>query len=69
MKDKKHITTEYEHGWQDAYKVIADYVEKEVCLVTAEMIRRMQTELWRYAKAGTKEEVKADDDEQANKTD
>ena len=39
--------TEYEKGWQDAFEAIADYVEKEVCLVTAEMIRRMKTEKWR----------------------
>ena len=37
----------YEKGWQDAFDAIADYVEKEVCLVTAEMIRRMKTEKWR----------------------
>ena len=39
--------TEYEQGWADAFKAIADYVEKEVCLVTAEMIRRMKDEKWR----------------------
>ncbi len=40
----------YEQGWQDAFDAIADYVEKEVCLVTAEMIRRMKTEKWRDIK-------------------
>ena len=45
--------TEYEKGWQDAHKAIADYVEAEVCVVTAEMIRRMQNEKWR---AGDKNE-------------
>jgi hypothetical protein len=39
--------TEYEKGWQDAHKAIADYVEAEVCVVTAEMIRRMKNEKWR----------------------
>lgn len=45
--------TEYEKGWQDAHKAIADYVEAEVCIVTAEMIRRMKTEHWRV---GVKDE-------------
>jgi hypothetical protein len=39
--------TEYEKGWQDAFEAIADYVEKEVCLVTGQMIRRMKDEKWR----------------------
>ena len=39
--------TEYEKGWHDAHKAIADYVEAELCVVTAEMIRRMQNEKWR----------------------
>lgn len=39
--------TEYEKGWHDAHKAIADYVEAELCVVTAEMIRRMRTEKWR----------------------
>ena len=40
--------TEYEQGWKDAFKAIADYVEAEVCPVTAEMIRRMRDEKWRW---------------------
>lgn len=39
--------TEYEKGWQAAFKAIADYIEAEVCPVTAEMIRRMKDEKWR----------------------
>lgn len=39
--------TEYEKGWNDAFEAIADYVEKEVCLVTSQMIRRMKDEKWR----------------------
>ena len=45
--------TEYEKGWQDAHIAIADYVEAELCVVTAEMIRRMKTENWR---TGVKDE-------------
>lgn len=41
-------SSEYEQGFKDAFDVIADYVEKEVCLVTAEMIRRIKTETWRF---------------------
>ena len=37
----------YEQGWNDAFKAISDYVEAEVCIVTAEMIRRMKDEAWR----------------------
>lgn len=40
----------YEQGWQDAHNAIADYVEQEVCIVTAEMIRRMKDEKWRFEK-------------------
>lgn len=39
---------EYEKGWNDAFDVIADYVEEEVCMVTGSMIRRMRYEGWRY---------------------
>ena len=39
---------EYEQGWNDAFDVIADYVEKEVCMITGSMIRRMRYEKWRY---------------------
>ena len=44
----------YEKGWYDAFNIIADYVEKEVCLVTAEMIRRMKHETWRTGVANEK---------------
>ena len=40
--------TEYEKGWHDAFNIIAKYIETEICLVTAEMIRRMKTEDWRF---------------------
>ena len=46
--------TEYEKGWQDAHKAIADYVEAEVCVVTAEMIRRMKNEKWRTGETNEK---------------
>ena len=36
--------TEYEKGWLDAHNSIADYIEAELCAVTAEMIRRMKNE-------------------------
>ena len=39
--------TEYEKGWLDAHNSIADYIEAELCAVTAEMIRRMKNEKWR----------------------
>jgi hypothetical protein len=42
--------TKYEQGWRDAFDVIADYLEAEVCIVTAEMIRRMKDEKWRFPK-------------------
>lgn len=38
----------YEQGWDDAFKAIADYVEKEVCPITGQMIRRMKDEAWRF---------------------
>lgn len=40
--------TDYEQGWQDAFKAIADYIESEMCVVTADMIRRMKDEKWRF---------------------
>ena len=43
---KEYLT--YEKGWQDAFDIIADYVEKEICPVTGEMIRRMKDEKWRF---------------------
>ena len=39
--------TEYEKGWNDAFDAITKYVAAEVCLVTAEMIKRMKHETWR----------------------
>jgi len=41
---------EYERGWMDAFDVIADYVEEEICIITASMIRRMKHEQWRIEK-------------------
>ena len=38
----------YKKGWQDAFDTIANYVEKEICPITAEMIRRMRDEKWRW---------------------
>lgn len=43
--------TDYDKGWNDAFDAIADYVEKEICLVTGEMIRRIKTEKWRKGQA------------------
>lgn len=40
---------------QEMLNCIADYVEQEICLVTAEMIRRMINEKWRYKPADKKE--------------
>lgn len=40
--------TDYEKGWNDAFDAIADYVEEEVCMITASMIRRMKYEDWRF---------------------
>lgn len=37
----------YQKGWNDAFDMIANYVEAEICIVTAEMIRRMKHEKWR----------------------
>ena len=42
---KEQLT--YEKGWYDAFGIIADYVEKEICPVTGQMIRRMKDEKWR----------------------
>lgn len=39
---------EYEQGWNAAFDTIADYVEEEVCIITASMIRRMKHEDWRF---------------------
>jgi hypothetical protein len=56
---KEYLT--YEKGWDDAFNIIADYVEKEICIVTAEMIRRMREESWRYPKAEEPKVEVADD--------
>lgn len=50
---------EYEQGWNDAFDVIADYVEEEICMITGSMIRRMRYEEWRYNK--TKEKIEEED--------
>jgi hypothetical protein len=50
---------EYEQGWNDAFDVIADYVEEEICMITGSMIRRMRYEEWRYN--NTKNEVEEED--------
>lgn len=39
--------SDYQKGWYDAFDIISDYVEKEICLVTGSMIRRMKYEDWR----------------------
>lgn len=39
--------TEYDKGWREAFDAMADYIDAEVCPVTAEMIRRMKDEKWR----------------------
>lgn len=44
----KENSKEYERGWRDAFSAIADYVEEEVCIITAQMIRRMKNEDWRF---------------------
>ena len=49
---------EYEQGWNDAFDVIADYVEGEICMITGSMIRRMRYEKWRYNKTEEKIEEK-----------
>jgi len=46
--------TNYEKGWSDAFDVIANYIEAEICIVTAEMIRRMKNEKWRTGVANEK---------------
>ena len=40
--------SEYKKGWYDAFDIIADYVEKEICVVTGSMIKRMRDEDWRF---------------------
>lgn len=47
--------TEYQKGWNDAFDAIADYVEEEVCIITASMIRRMKNEDWRFKEIYKKE--------------
>lgn len=58
--------TEYEKGWQDAHKAIADYVEAEVCVVTAEMIRRMKNEKWRTGETNEKASNSTHNDKSAS---
>ena len=51
--------SDYEKGWDDAFDAIAKYVEAEICIVTAQMIKRMKEEKWRFPKA---EEAEVTDD-------
>lgn len=53
------MTEEFQKGWDAAFDAISDYVEKEVCIITAKMIRRMKDEKWRYKF----EELEEDDNE------
>lgn len=55
------MTEEYERGWQDAFKAIADYVEQEVCPITGQMIRRMKTEKWREMKPNSSRQEETSD--------
>lgn len=48
------MSDDYQKGWLDAFDVIANYVEAEICIVTAEMIRRMKNEKWRTGVANEK---------------
>jgi len=41
---------DYERGWNDAFNAIANYIEEELCMITASMIRRMKYEQWRFEK-------------------
>jgi len=47
---------DYERGWDAAFDLIADYVEEEICLITASMIRRMKYEKWRFEKQQKEED-------------
>lgn len=51
---------EYEQGWRAAFDAIADYVEEEVCIITASMIRRMKHEDWRF-KEGAQPDTESSD--------
>lgn len=51
---------EYEKGWNDAFDAIADYIEKELCLITGSMIRRMKYDNWRFIEEEEDEEEKND---------
>lgn len=57
--------TEYERGWREAFDAMADYIDAEVCPVTAEMIRRMKNEKWRNLEnskqANSKQEAKIEE--------
>ena len=60
--------TEYEKGWNDAFDTITKYVAAEVCLVTAEMIKRMKHETWRTGVSNEKasNSIHADSDTSAS---
>lgn len=55
--------TDYDRGWHDAFNIIANYVEKEICIVTSEMIRRMEKELWRYQPSRNKEDASSEQEQ------
>ena len=46
-EDKKTNENHYLNGWDDAFDAISNYVEAEICIITASMIRRMKHEEWR----------------------
>jgi hypothetical protein len=57
---------EYKQGWYDAFSIIADYVEREICPVTGQMIRRMKDEGWRHpVKAASGDAEKAQGEQEA----
>ena len=51
---------DYERGWDDAFDAIADYIERELCLITGSMIRRMKYDTWRFVEEGEEVEEKKD---------
>lgn len=58
--------TEYEEGWNDAFDTITKYVAAEVCLVTAEMIKRMKHETWRTGVSNEKASNSTHNDKSAS---
>jgi hypothetical protein len=54
------MNEEYKKGWDDAFRVISDYVEDEVCIITASMIRRMKYERWRFKEAAQSDTLPSD---------